>query len=147
MKAVETKTSGRVIVAKIESDEDVLESISKLIKKYDLKSGIINVMGVLKRYALGYFDIHHKEYAMLERWEEVEVVSAAGNISWDGEKPIPHIHCVLGRKDFSSISGHLHKGCIVSATCEVLIRELDYKISKKTDENWNLKFFDLPDKI
>ena len=142
MKSKET-TIGRVIIAKIEPNEDLFDSIKELIKKHKIKSGLINVIGALKQFTIGYFDIEKKEYSIKTFDEDIELISCMGNISFKENEPIIHLHVSVGREDYSIIGGHLNQPSIVSITAEVYIYEVNQVIMRANDPQFDLSLLDL----
>ena len=142
MKSIETK-SKRIIVAKVEPNEDLIDSIISLVKKYDIKSGIINCIGALKKFTIGFYNINSKNYNLKTFEEYVELISCIGNISFKHKDPIIHLHVSLGRSDYTVIGGHLTQPSIVSVTGEVKIIELDQKLLRAEDPLFNLSILDL----
>ncbi len=137
MKSIETKVS-RVIVGKIEPDEDLIDSIIKMVNEYDIKSGVINCIGALKKITIGYFDMESKKYLTKTIDEYVELVSCMGNISFKDIKPIIHLHASIGTRDYNIIGGHLIQPSIVSITGEAYILEIDRKIKRINNPQFNL---------
>ena len=142
MKSIKTKIE-RIIIGKIEPNEDLIESIIDLVKKYDIKSGVINCIGALKKFTIGFYDIDSKNYKMETFDEFVELVSCIGNISYIGDKPIIHLHVTLGKSDYTIIGGHLSQPSIISVTGEVTIFETDQKLKRANDPQFNLSLLDI----
>ncbi|MHA1272356.1 MAG: PPC domain-containing DNA-binding protein [Promethearchaeota archaeon] len=142
MKSIESKI-GRIIVARLMPGEDVLESIKELVKEYDIKAGLINIIGALSKITVGYFDLELKEYKFKTFEENVELVGCIGNISYKDGEPIIHLHITLGRPDYSLFGGHLSQPSIISVTGEVYIYEIDKKLNRSIDENTKLALLDL----
>lgn len=142
MKSKET-TVGRVIVAKIDPNEDLFDAIKELIKKHKIKSGLINVIGALKQFTIGYFDIEKKEYNFKTFEEDIELISCMGNISFKDNEPIIHLHVSVGKDDYSIIGGHLNQPSIVSVTAEVYIYEINDTITRVNDVRFDLSLLDL----
>ncbi len=142
MKDLETKLS-RVIVVKLEPGDDVLDSISKIVKTYKIKSGFINCIGALKQFTLGYFDLDLNEYKMETFNENVELVSCIGNVSYKDGEPLIHIHISIGRRDYSMLGGHLSKPSIISITGEVSIFEIDKELIKEINPQFGLSLLKL----
>lgn len=137
MKSIESKIS-RVIVGKVEPDEDLIDSITQMIKNHDIKSGLINCIGALKKFTIGYFDINSKSYIQKTYDDYVELVSCMGNISFKDDQPVVHLHISLGTRDYNIIGGHLIQPTIVSITGEVYIFEIDQKLIRVNDPTLNL---------
>ncbi len=142
MKSLETKIS-RVIVGKVEPNEDLVDSIIEMIKKYNIKSGFIKCIGALKTFTIGFYIIDSKEYKMKTFNENVELISCIGNIAYKDGEPIIHLHASLGKGDYSVIGGHLSKPSIVSVTGEVSIYEIDQKLYRANDPQFNLSLLNI----
>ncbi|MBN1802769.1 MAG: DNA-binding protein [Candidatus Lokiarchaeota archaeon] len=134
---------GRVIVGKILPDEDIIDAIKEMVLKHDIKSGLVNVIGALKKTTIGYFDIEIKNYKFKTLDEDVELISCMGNVSYDHAGPIVHLHVSLGKNDFNVIGGHLSQPSIVSITAEVLIYEINHKLTRSTDPMFGLSLLNL----
>ena len=133
----------RIIIGKVEPDEDLVKSIIKIVKKYEIMSGIINCIGALKKFTIVYYDLNSKDYYMKTFEENVELTSCMGNITHKEDNPIIHLHVTLGRSDYSIIGGHLSQPSIVSVTAEVYIIEIDQKLKRSFDPQFNLSLLDL----
>ncbi|MFW9878180.1 MAG: PPC domain-containing DNA-binding protein [Candidatus Thorarchaeota archaeon] len=142
MKSLESKIK-RVIVGKLEPDEDIIDSIIQMIKNHDIKSGLINCIGALKKYTIGYFDFDSKQYLQKTFDEYIELVSCMGNISFKDGDPVVHLHISIGKRDYKIIGGHLLQPSIVSITGEVYIFEIDKKLERTTDPQLNLSLLDI----
>ncbi|MFX0001185.1 MAG: PPC domain-containing DNA-binding protein [Candidatus Hodarchaeota archaeon] len=137
MKSFETK-SKRIIIGKVEPDEDLMDSIINIVKKHNIKSGIINAIGALKKFTIGFFEIDSKNYKIETFNENVELITCIGNVTYKDDEPVIHLHVSLGRKDYSVIGGHLGKPSIVSVTGEVSIFETDKKFYRTNDPQFDL---------
>jgi len=142
LKSIETR-SERIIIGKVEPDEDLMDSIIKMVKKHNIKSGFINGIGALKKFTLGYFEIDTKNYKMETFNENVELITCMGNITYKDDEPIIHLHVSLGRRDYSIIGGHLSKPSIVSVTGEVSIFETDKKFYRANDPQFDLSLLNV----
>ena len=142
MKSLETKNE-RIIVGKVEPEEDLMDSITKMVKKHNVKSGFINCIGALKKFTIGFFEIDSKKYKLETFNENVELLTCIGNISYKDDEPIIHLHVSLGRKDYSVIGGHLSKPSIVSVTGEISIFETDEKLNRTNDPQFDLSLLNI----
>jgi len=133
----------RVIIAKVEPGEDLFDSIAQLIKKYSIESGILNCIGALGEFTLGYFNLETKNYNIKTFKENVELISCIGNISFKEDKPIIHLHVNVGRSDYTVIGGHLIQPCIISVTAEISIFEINLKLKRVNDARFNLSLLNI----
>jgi len=142
MRSIETKIK-RVIVGKVEPEEDLIEKVKQLVKYHNIKSGLVNCIGALKKFTIGFFNLDTKKYQMKTFDENVELVSCIGNIAYKDGEPIIHLHVSVGKNDYSINGGHLSQPSIVSVTGEVYIFEIDKKINRINDPILNLALLDL----
>ena len=142
MKSIKTKVR-RVIVGKIEPDEDIIDSITDLVKTQNITSGFINIIGALKKITIGFFDLNSMKHNFKTFDEDVELISCTGNISYKDGEPVIHLHVAIGREDFSLIGGHLSQPSIVSITGEVFIFEIAEKLNRAIDPKFGLTLMDL----
>lgn len=140
MKSIESNIK-RIIVAKLEKGEDLLESLAALAKKYELVSGFFNAIGALSEANIGFFE--KGVYKSIKLEEDLEVVSCIGNISYREGEMVVHAHIVVGDKEGKAFGGHVLKGCIVSVTCEIFLIEIDQKIRRTEDKATRLFLLDL----
>jgi hypothetical protein len=114
---------GRVITARLEPGEKLLESVTNLAAEYDIQGGLVSVIGALRPAEVMFFDMVQQQYQSLLFDEMVELISATGSVSRIGKKPFIHMHIVCGRSDGTTIGGHCGPQSTISITGEVYIYE------------------------
>ena len=138
MKTYEQQNTGRTIVVRLDSGDDVLASIKQAIAEYGIKDGYVaSGIGTLDYCVMhmvmttGYPAVEH-----FAKWDDkpLEVASIDGIIA-DGD---PHLHMVVSN-DKLAVSGHLEPGCRILYLGEVVIQETIGKALKriKNDRNIN----------
>ncbi|MFX1394717.1 MAG: PPC domain-containing DNA-binding protein [Promethearchaeota archaeon] len=142
MKSIETNI-GRVIVARVMPNEDLIDATKDIVKNHDVKSGLINIIGAFKIFTIGYFNLSTKEYNFKTFEEEVELISCMGNVSYKNGDPLIHIHVSVGKDDYNIIGGHLSQPSIISITAEVFIYEIDQKLNRVNEKAFNLSLLEL----
>ncbi len=122
------------LVVRLSSGEDILESLEKIVLEHDIKGGQLSLIGAISSATLGYFDMESKEYKSVTLDENLEVTSCIGNISrLEDGTPVVHAHMVVSNEYGSSFSGHLMKGCKVSATIEVILHVFEGQLTRAKD--------------
>jgi predicted DNA-binding protein with PD1-like motif len=111
------------IVARLDRGEEVIASLSALCEREHITLGSISALGAVSEATLGCFDTNEKKYYAKDYKGIYEIASLVGTISVQNDKPYLHVHAVLADKEGAAIGGHLSRA-IVSATCEIFIREL-----------------------
>lgn len=90
-----------------EHGDEVVSSLERFAAEQELEASRITAIGAFEHATLGYFDWKRKDYEHIPVEEQIEVLSLVGGIALDGGKPKLHAHVVLGRRDGSTLGGHL----------------------------------------
>lgn len=139
MREVELK---RVHMGGVEYGEDLLKSITSFVSERKILSGLIMLLGGLRKTSLAYYDQNEKVFRKISCDEPVEIVSCYGNISMKDGEPHVHLHLIGSKGDGSCIGGHVIEGCEVFAA-EFFIFEFSGKVERKYDERTGLYLWDL----
>lgn len=112
----------RTIALVFDSGDEVMSQLEAFAADHNLTASRLTAIGAFQRATLGYFNWERKAYERIAVDEQVEVLSLVGDIALDGAKPKVHAHVVLGRRDGSTLGGHLLQAQ-VRPTLEVLLIE------------------------
>ncbi len=104
----------------------------------------LTAVGAAREVTLGYFDPEISDYRSTEFSEQLEVLSLVGDIAVKDGEPAVHAHITLGRKNSSTIGGHLQR-LTVWPTLEVVITETPVHLAKTVDPETGLALIDLSD--
>jgi predicted DNA-binding protein with PD1-like motif len=116
--------SSRLFMGKLNHDCDLLEEITAICRKEDIRLGRIEALGAVKRACLGFYDQQSREYQFLELNEPLEITNLVGNVSLKEGNPIVHSHITLADEAGKAYGGHLAPGTIVFA-CELFLESFD----------------------
>jgi predicted DNA-binding protein with PD1-like motif len=123
MRYFSTEKIGRIFVLSLEPGDYVLESIKELVKKEDIKDGVVvSGIGTVDEYRIHYvtttgFPPQNK----FEHWKNKALEMAhIGGIIANGE---PHLHITVSDSE-KAHAGHLEEGCRTLYLAEILIIEL-----------------------
>ena len=115
----QTGKTGRVIVARFEDHEDILDNITTIANKEDIRSAVLYLVGGIRqgRVVVG----PEKEDLPPEPvWKEIheshEIVGI-GTIFWQGNEPKIHLHGAFGKKEMVKV------GCLRGASETFLVLE------------------------
>ena len=133
--------SDNLLFIRMEDGEDLFENLKNIVSREKFSGTILSTLGQLKQVELAYYQKEKKRYVTKTFEGPFEITSLSGNISWDGDEPVFHIHAVLGTSDFNSISGHL-KSAKVNATLEMFILKTPFKLIRVKDEATGLKLLE-----
>jgi predicted DNA-binding protein with PD1-like motif len=118
------------------SDETVAQLLA-FARQHQVNGAGLTAIGACREAALAYFDPERKRYHDIPVAEQVEVLSLVGDIATKDGEPALHAHAVLGRRDGSTVGGHL-KRAVVWPTLEVIITETPKHLRKRVDEDTGL---------
>lgn len=135
-----TETTYAVV---LETGDEVVAELRALAAENGLAAARVTAIGAFSSATLGYFDWERKEYLPIEVPEQVEVVSALGDIALGPHgEPALHLHAVVGRPDGSVMGGHLLAG-YVRPTLEALVVESPRHLQRRHDDETGLALIDL----
>ena len=110
----------RTVALVLDRGDEVMASLQRFATEHNLTASRLSAIGALESATIGYFDWERKKYTRIPVEEQVEVLSLIGDIALDSAKPRVHAHVVLGRRDGSTVGGHLLEGR-VRPTLEVMV--------------------------
>jgi predicted DNA-binding protein with PD1-like motif len=122
--------------------DEVMRELGRIVREQKIEAASITAIGAFERAMLGYFDWETKEYKRNPVEEQVEVLSLIGDVAVSDEGPALHLHAVLGRRDGSTIGGHLLEGH-VRPTLELTLIEPPAHLRKRKDPETGLALIDL----
>jgi predicted DNA-binding protein with PD1-like motif len=133
-------------VMRLESGDDILQSVRQFATAKRLGAGLIEGIGSLSKVKLGHYDFKTKQYRYETFKDDLEILNLSGNIASMNRQPLPHVHVTLGRRDFSVIGGHLDEGSSANMV-EIGIWKLAGKLLKSKDEELGLNVLQLARRI
>jgi predicted DNA-binding protein with PD1-like motif len=122
--------------------DEIIASLSAFATERGLDAARFTAIGGLDDVTLGYFDREVGDYVHLPFQEQLEILSLVGDISSQEGGPKVHGHIVLGRRDASTLGGHLLSGR-VWPTLEVMLVESAAHLHRTFDEATGLPLIDL----
>lgn len=132
--------TGRVIVLRLNEDEDVLESIESLASKENIESGIFFVIGSLKEGGL-VSGAETDDIPIIPIWKHLQKnheILGIGNIFQMEGQPKIHLHAALARGD-KVLLGCLREKSKVFLVEEIIIFELlGVEAIRETDQRTGL---------
>ena len=125
------------IYVKMEKGEEIIDSLQKIIKKYDINSGWINGIGLINKVRIGSYDVTTKSYDEIDFDDTYELTSFIGNITKKDGKPFIHAHISMSDHLCKAFGGHLFYATI-GAAGEFIIKVTDNIINRKFDGDTGL---------
>lgn len=116
---------GRVIVAKIEHGDDLLMELKNLLRKEDIKTGVMFMIGALQAGSLvaGPENCSVPPDPIWKSFQDGREIIGIATVFPAGPDPVIHLHASLGR-DGETWTGCIRKDARVYLVVEVVILEL-----------------------
>ena len=93
--------------------EEAIEGLTSFARDNDIEVASFTAIGGFESASIGFFNQETKGFDEIPFDErQVEVLSLVGEIMTDGDDPLVHGHVVLGRRDGSTLGGHLLRGVV-----------------------------------
>jgi predicted DNA-binding protein with PD1-like motif len=138
MKDLELTSDGRrVVVVAVDRGEDVVAAVNEVAERRHIRGAAVTAIGGFQNAEVGYFDRQERDMVRIPVPEQVEVLSMVGDIADNQGQPALHVHAVLGRRDGTTVGGHLLYG-EVWPTLEVVITEVGGSLIKRVDPETGL---------
>jgi hypothetical protein len=131
---------GMVLV--FETGDEVVSTLTKFAKDHRVAAAHFTAIGAFSDTGLGYFDWQKKDYLKNQVNEQVEVVSLIGDIALDGGEPKIHAHVVVGKRDGTTMGGHL-LDAHVRPTLELVLETSTQQLRRKFDPESGLALIDI----
>jgi predicted DNA-binding protein with PD1-like motif len=127
----------RVVVVVVDKGEDAFTAVTDIAARRGIRGARVTAVGGFHTADVGYFDREKRDYLRIPVPEQVEVLSLIGDIADNQGQPALHVHAVLGRRDGTTVGGHLLRG-EVWPTLEVIITEVAPSLTKRLDPETGL---------
>jgi predicted DNA-binding protein with PD1-like motif len=122
----------------------VVAGLTRLAEHQRLGASQVSAIGALSGATLGYFDRDARDYLKIPVQEQVEVLSLLGDIVDNAGKPALHAHVIVGRRDGTTLGGHLLEAR-VWPTLEVVVTSTPTHLRKRYDQETGLALISIPE--
>ena len=113
------------------------DDILAIAEKEKISTARVEAIGGVKELRLAYFNQKVMRYEEHDFREFLEVAGILGNLTLKDGKPFLHIHGTFGRKDLSTLAGHVMKAK-VSPLLEVVVTPTRNKALRRFDDELGL---------
>lgn len=139
---MEYKRFNDKIVLRVDKDEEILSSLSKLCAHENIKLGLVSGIGAVKETQIGVFDVETQKYFSKTVYGLFEVSNLTGNISQMNGETYLHLHITIGNVEKNEVyAGHLNSA-VVGATAEIIVSVIDGDVSRRKDESVGLNLIE-----
>ena len=118
---------------RIDKGEEVIQSLTALCEKEDIRLAEVSAIGAADYAAIGVYDLGTGTYHKEELPFFMEIASLAGSVTRMNGKPYIHLHTTLADQQNKTHAGHVIE-LRIGATCEMFVRILSGEVIRKRDE-------------
>jgi len=122
----------------LKKGEEFIASLTAFLKEKDITAGSISGLGAVTNVDIAYYDLPTQTYQRKIFPDIYELLSATGNAALLDGKHFPHIHVVIGDRDYKTYGGHLF-AATVAATVELSIIQMPFRVERAHDAETGLK--------
>jgi uncharacterized protein len=121
--------------------DEVLSGLTDFATKYNVGDAHFTGIGAVSSATTAWIDLDKKLYHPTVTNQQVEVLSLLGDIAAFNGKPVVHMHVILGRRDGTTVGGHVWE-LNVNPTVEVFLTANTTPLAKRPDDASGLKLID-----
>lgn len=122
----------------LKKGEELIASLTAFLKEKNITAGSISGLGAVENADMAYYDLPTKTYLRKVFPDVYELLSATGNAALLDGKHFPHVHVVIGDRNYGTFGGHLFSAT-VAATVELSIIQMPFVVERGYDEETGLK--------
>jgi uncharacterized protein len=135
----------RMFAVVFEPGDEPVAGLEAFAREAGVDAARLTAIGAFEHAVVGWFDLDARNYRRIEVSEQVELLSLVGDITLadpTGSEPRIHAHVVLGRRDGSTVGGHLLEAR-VRPTLEVVVSDAPATLRRRHDPSTGLALIDL----
>ena len=137
---MEYRRFGDTYIVRIDRGEEILESLTALCEKEDIRLAQADALGAVDRAVVSVYDVPTKTFYRKEFNEAMELSNLCGTVTRMDGKPYLHLHATLCDTALNAHGGHANE-LRVSATCEMVVRVISGEVGRQPDESIGLNLF------
>ena len=142
------RKDGDMILVRIDKGEEILEKILDICRIENIYGAVFSGIGACGKAVTSSYIPEKNDFTDHAAEGLLELVSLAGNVSYENGQPVEHTHALFSYLDETGtqkiLAGHLKKA-VVSYTAEIAIQLTEFMIRKKKDDKTGIMVWDLPE--
>lgn len=132
---------GNTVIVRIDKGEEILGCAERIAEKEKIRLAQVHAIGAVGSFTVGVFRTAEKKYEANSFQGDFEIVSLTGTISRMDGRVYCHLHMSAGDGHGQVFGGHLNRA-VVSATCEMVMQQIDGQVNRQFSEEIGLNLFD-----
>jgi predicted DNA-binding protein with PD1-like motif len=140
-KLVKDTPDEKVYAVVFHQGDEALSGLTDFAIEHHITDAHFTAIGATSGATLAWLDLSKKQYRRIPVTQQAEVLSLIGDIASFDDKPIVHMHAVLGKSDGSTVGGHVFE-LNINPTLEVFLTANATPLKKKVDGASGMKLID-----
>ncbi len=132
---------GNELLVRMDPGEEVLQELTKLCGKENIRLGEFRALGAADHLELGVYDVKEQVYHRESFDGAYEITSLFGTISEKDGQVYLHAHLNASTFDGKTVGGHL-SAAVISGTCEMVVAVFDGRASRTRNPKTGLNDLD-----
>ena len=141
VKLVKDSPDEKVYAIVFYREDEALSGLTDFVIEHKIQDAHLTGIGAISGATLAWLDPSKKIYHRISVSQQAEVLSLIGDVATFNEKPIVHMHAVLGKPDGTTVGGHVFE-LHVNPTLEIFITVNTTPLKKKPDDESGMKVID-----
>ena len=131
---------GSAYVVRMDKGEEILEQLKILCTREKIRLASVQALGAIGDFTVGVFRTKEKQYHANTFQGDFEIVSLTGTVTTMNGEFYAHLHLSAGNEKAEVFGGHLNRA-VISATCEMVVTQLDGQVEREFNEEVGLNLF------
>lgn len=137
-----TQDPHRQDVLVFETGDELVSGLTDWASEQEIGGSSFTGIGAFSEAVLGYYDLGRQEYVEIPVADQVEMLALAGDVTCDAQGGWKvHAHVVCGRRDGSTVGGHVLRG-VVRPTLEIVVTATATHLQRRHDPVSGLALID-----
>ncbi len=125
-----------------DAGDELVQGLTDWASEHQVAATSFTGVGAFREATLGFYDLERQEYLEIPVDEQVELLVLAGDITLDGQGGRKvHGHAVCGRRDGSTVGGHVLRA-VIRPTLEMVATETPTHLQRRHDAASGLALID-----
>ena len=127
------KRFGNTYVVRVDRGEEVVEKLTELVEKENIRLARVEGLGAADRLTVGLYSVPEQKYYRTEYEKPLEITSLIGNVTRKDGEPYLHLHITCADEQNRVIGGHLNE-VRIGATSEIFVTLVDGEVGRRVDD-------------
>ncbi|MDE1811183.1 MAG: DNA-binding protein [Candidatus Micrarchaeota archaeon] len=141
-----SRLNNKTFLVRLEKGETVNASVKRFCESNKVSNAYFFGLGSIENPILAHYRVDNRAYKEKPMQGIYEITSLIGTVGMFEGSPLPHSHITVSDDEMRAFGGHLVE-TVVSATVELVLKDLESAKTKKHSDEIGLKLFELDERM